>query len=291
VTSFKIQVIATAENGQKEVREITSLTRDELTPEALGLSLTEGKAILKDIQQIVIERQVSSFMASQKLCPDCGQRRHSKGYSSDLSMRTLFGKVSLQSERLHHCDCQSHTTKTFSPLAERLPERTTPEMLFLETKWSSLISYDLTTELLEDTLPMDAPLHASTIREHVCNVAQRVEDELGEEQWSFIEGCQRDWNKLPPPDGPLTVGIDGGYVRGRNKEGHFEVIAGKSLLAFRRESGDEEELSSKCFAFVQTYDEKPKRRLLEVLRSQGLQMNQQVEHECGGDTLRRLPQR
>ena len=47
-------------------------------------------------------------------------------------------------------------------------------------------------------------------------------------------------------------------MRGRNKEGHFEVIAGKSLLAFRREAQEEEELSSKCFAFVQTYDEPKK---------------------------------
>ena len=55
------------------------------------------------------------------------------------------------------------------------------------------------------------------------------------------------------------------------------MVAGKSLLAFRREAEAEEEFSSKCFAFVQTYDEKPKRRLFEVLRSQGLTMNQQVE--------------
>jgi hypothetical protein len=144
------------------------------------------------------------------------------------------------------------------------------------------MSYGLTAELLHEVLPMDSPLHTSTIREHVFDVAQRLENELGEEQWSFIEGCQRDWNKLSQPNGPLTVGIDGGYVRGRNKEGHFEVIAGKSLLAFRREAGEEEELSSKCFAFVQTYDEKPRRRLFEVLRSQGLQMNQQVEFLSDG---------
>jgi hypothetical protein len=65
-------------------------------------------------------------------------------------------------------------------------------MLYLETKWSSLMSYDMTSKLLEDTLPMVAPMHASTIREHVCSVAQRLENELGEEQWSFIEGCQRE---------------------------------------------------------------------------------------------------
>jgi hypothetical protein len=288
MTSFQIQVIAITEDGEKDVREITSLTRGELTPETLGLSLSEGKVILKEIQQIVVAQQVGSFLAAQKRCPACSQRRHSKGYCP-LSLRTLFGKVSLQSERWHHCACQPHATKTFSPLTELLPERTTPEMLFLETKWSSLLSYDMTTKLLEDTLPMDTPLHASTIREHVCRVAQRLENELGEEQFSFLDGCQLDWNQLPPPDGPLTVGIDGGYIRGRNKSGHFEVIAGKSLLAFRREPEQTEELSGKCFAFVQTYDEKPKRRLFEVLRSQGLQMNQQVDFlSDGGEDVRHV---
>jgi hypothetical protein len=49
---------------------------------------------------------------------------------------------------------------------------------------------------------------ASTVGEHVCSVAQRMENELSDEQVSFIEGCQRDYNPLPQPDGPLTVGID-----------------------------------------------------------------------------------
>jgi hypothetical protein len=54
-------------------------------------------------------------------------------------------------------------------------------------------------------------------REELCEAVDRVtayqlERELGEEQNCFIEGCQRDWNQLPAPDGPLTVGIDGDYV-------------------------------------------------------------------------------
>jgi hypothetical protein len=123
-------------------------------------------------------------------------------------------------------------------------------------------------------------------------VAQRLENELGEEQGTLVEGCQRDWNQWPPPDGPLTVGIDGGYLRGRNLlEGHCEVVAGKSRLAFRREAGEEEEeLSGKCFAFVQTYEEKPQRRLFEVLRSQGLTMHHQVEFlSDGGEDVRHVP--
>jgi hypothetical protein len=72
------------------------------------------------------------------------------------------------------------------------------------------------------------------------------------------------------------------------KKQHFEVIVGKSILAFRRD--DEEDIpSSKCFGFVQTLDTKPKRRLFEVLQAQGHQMNQQLTFlSDGGDTVRDL---
>jgi hypothetical protein len=46
---------------------------------------------------------------------------------------------------------------------------------------------------------------------------------------------------------------------------------------------------AKCFSFVNTYDEKPKRRLYELLKSQGLQMNQDITFlSDGGDTVRDL---
>jgi hypothetical protein len=119
----------------------------------------------------------------------------------------------------------------------------------------------------------------------VQRVAERAEGELGDEQFSFIEGCQRDWDQLPRPDPPLTVGLDGGYVHAchprSRTEGCFEVIAGKVLS----EEGD-----PTCFAFVPSLDAKPKRRLFEVLKSRGLQMNQRVEFLTdGGDTVRELP--
>ena len=55
------------------------------------------------------------------------------------------------------------------------------------------------------------------------------------------------------------------------------MIAGKSLLAFERDQEGKQEFSGRCFAWVQTYDEKPKRRLFELLQSQGMQPNQQVD--------------
>ena len=99
-------------------------------------------------------------------------------------------------------------------------------MLFLETKWASLMSHGMTLKLLQDVLPIDEPVNTFIIRQHVADVAERLEQELGDEQFCFVEGCQRSWDELPAPDCPLTVGIDGGYVRGRHKKGQFEVIAG-----------------------------------------------------------------
>jgi hypothetical protein len=66
------------------------------------------------------------------------------------------------------------------------------------------------------------------------------------------------------------VGIDGGYVRGRHKQEKFAVIAGKSILGFKRDQEGKQEPSGRCFAWVQTYDEKPKRRPFDLLKRQGM---------------------
>src|SRR5713101_1176594 len=282
----QVQVVTLTDDGEESLREVACVERDELTPASLGLSIADSKAILQSMQEVVVEWQMHAYLNSQRYCPDCGKLRHSKG-SHHIVFRTVFGDLPVDSPRFTHCPCQPHETESFSPLAELLPEHTTPELLYLETTWASLSSYGTSVKLLQDVLPFDEPLEAVTIRHHVCTLAERLEDELGDEQVSFIEGCPRDWGELPTPDGPLTVGIDGGYVKAQGVEqGWFEVIAGKSILAFRR-AEEQPNPSIKCFAFVETYDEKPKRRLFELLQSQGLQMNQQIEFlSDGGDAVR-----
>jgi hypothetical protein len=47
---------------------------------------------------------------------------------------------------------------------------------------------------------------------------------------------------------------------------------------------------SKCFAYVQTYDTKPKRRLFALLKTQGMTANQRVTFLTdGGEDIRGLP--
>ena len=61
------------------------------------------------------------------------------------------------------------------------------------------MSYGLTVKLLQDVLPLDDPLEAVTIRNHVFKVAQRLEDALGEEQCSCIDSCPAEWSRLAHP--------------------------------------------------------------------------------------------
>ena len=269
----KLQLVMCSDDGQEEIiTDLVTLKKDTQRIEHLGLTLTEAKQLLNMIQKRLLQQQVAMFLDGCSTCPDCDTLLKAKGYQT-RTFRTLFGTFKLASPRLFHCRCRRRKTTSFRPLSALLTESAAPELLLMETKWASLVSYGLTVEALTDFLPLEVTLDVKTVRHDTLKVAERCEAELGEEQGSFIDGCPRDWGNLPIPDGPITVGIDGGYVRDwEAKQHNFEVIVGKSTLAFKRDE-EEETPSSKRFGFVQTLDTKAKRRLYEVLKSQGMQLN------------------
>jgi hypothetical protein len=283
---FSVQVIVHPDDTEASpvVREVFAADRDDLAPGTLGLQLAEAKDLLAAVQDIVVEQQASAAITRQVACPDCGRARRHKD-TRTIVVRSLFGALRLASPRWWHCGCRDQPARTFQPLAGLLPERTTPELAYLQARLAALVSYGLTADLLGELLPLGRRLHPAVVRRQTQAVAQRLEDELGEERPSFTGTCQRDREELPRPDLPIVVGLDGGYVhssRQRSRtDGWFEVIAGKAIPADGRPA---------CFGYVQTYDTKPRRRLFEVLRSQGMQANQQVTFLTdGGEDIRDLP--
>ena len=280
-------MICVTEAAKRHQQEVFEIERENLAMETLGLSLVESKSLLQGVKEFVVAEQVADDLERRRPCPDCCKRHTSKGQGS-IEVKTVFGTVKVPNPRWHRCSCQSIGPSTFRPTTRWLSGQTSPELLYLETKWASLIPYAKVVELLKDVLPVADTLNQETVRNHLHATADRIEQGLGQEPVSLFDGSDQDWEEQPLPDGPITVGIDGGFVRAAHKEGWFEVIAGKSVVAFRREDNDETP-SAKCFGFVQTYDEKPRRRLWELLKSQGMQENQQVVFlSDGGETVRRL---
>jgi hypothetical protein len=280
---MKITIKVVIEQESKVITEnIISIARQKLSAETLGLNTIEAKQITSGIQQVMTHHQIKDYISEQKTCNNCGEKLMNRGYHS-LKYRTLFGKLSLKSPRLLKCNCHKHKQKSFSPLTKLLSDHASPELMYLESKWVSLMSYDLATNLLSELLPLK--FNHSSVQSDAKKISTRIEKELGKESYIYIEGSQRDWYKLPKPDAPLTVGIDGGYIHAREgdnrKAGWIEAIVGKSL---------QEEKETKRFGYVVNYEQKPKRKLYEMLHKQGLQMNQEITFlSDGGDTVRELP--
>jgi hypothetical protein len=278
-----------SDEGQEEtVTDVITLNKSSQRLEHLGLTLAEAKQLLHTLQRHLLQHQVDTFLDPCFTCAACGALLKVKAHAS-RSFRTLFGTYKLDSPRLERCDCTRRKTASFRPLSALLTESVAPELLYMEAKWSSLVSYGMSLDALKDFLPLDVTLDVKTVRYDTLKVAKRLEAELGDEQSCFIEGSSGDWDLLPRPDGAFKVGIDGGYVRDWCAKKHnFEVIVGKSMHTFGEDEADKTP-SSKRFGFVQTLDTKPKRRLYEVLHAQGLQMNQEITFLADGDdTLRAL---
>jgi hypothetical protein len=285
----KLQLVMCNDQGDEEtVTDVITLNKSHQRIEHLGLTLAECKQLLSTLQRHLLQQQVDTFLDTHATCPDCGAPLQLKARGS-RSFRTLFGTFKVSSPRLEYCDCTRRKTASFRPLAALLTEPVAPELLYMEAKWSSLVSYGLSLDALQDFLPLDLTLDVKTVRYDTLKVAKRLEAELGDNQSGFIEGEPSDWDFLPPPEGFFTVGIDGGYVHNWvDKKHKFEVIVGKSILSFAE--GEEGRAPSlKRFGFVQTLDTKSKRRLYEVLHSQDLRMNQEITFlSDGDDTLRAL---
>jgi len=192
----KLQLVICHGDGQEEtVTDVITLKKNNQRIEHLGLTLAESKQLLSALQRHLLQQQVDAFLDTHSMCPDCGAALKLKAHGS-RSFRTLFGTFKVFSPRLEYCDCKRRKTASFRPLSALLTEPVAPELLYMEAKWSSLVSYRLSLDALQDFLPLALSLDVKTVRYDTLKVAKRLEAELGDEQSSFIEGDPREWDLL-----------------------------------------------------------------------------------------------
>jgi len=230
---IRVQLCCVRATGAHAFPEVLALERTELAMETFGLMLVEGTALPHGVQEGIVAARVAEDPERRRRCPDCGTRYPSKGQGR-LAVQTVFGPAAVPNPRWHRGACQLTGPKTIRPTTSWRTEPTSPELQYLETQWGSLIPYAKGAALPKDVLPIVETLSAETVRQTLQATAERLEQALGEESDALIAGPEADWAQQLLPDGPLTVGLDGGFVRATGKAGWFEVIAGKSAVAFRR---------------------------------------------------------
>jgi hypothetical protein len=162
----------------------------------LLLTLAQAKELLLQTQRSVAAQQIAEYQRQQAACSHCNKKLCHKDQRT-IVYRTPFGKLQLQSQRLFHCACIEQPTRTFNPVANLLKERTSPELLYLESKFASLMSYGLSTELLQELLPIEGAINAASIRNNLHALGQRLESELPAICRNIIRGLSKRLGEAP----------------------------------------------------------------------------------------------
>jgi hypothetical protein len=71
----------------------------------LGLTLAEGRSLLAKVQTELVSKQVAGWLSGQTHCRSCGAALSHKDQRSTV-VRTVYGKVMVNSPRLWSCACQ-----------------------------------------------------------------------------------------------------------------------------------------------------------------------------------------
>jgi hypothetical protein len=168
--AMKLIIEARVECTDSDLRRVpirlAVLDRIDDDLEQLGLTLEEGRALLATPQSALISSHTEQWLATQDYCRRCCTPLYHKD-SRSIVVRTVFGKITLQSPRFWSCECdrsQGSRRYTVSPLSQALPKRITPALEYLQVKWAAHLPYAAATALLKEVLPLQDAISTSSAK-------------------------------------------------------------------------------------------------------------------------------
>ena len=219
----QISMETTFDDGTRRTHRLGDLSRPyRLTnSEALGLLLSDAKAIISQIQRAILTDQLEEVVAVNRTCSACGSIKPIHDYRTRV-FDTAFGRFRHQLPRLRQCKCGvaagSKCRGEQSPVAKIFPDRATPELCRLQTELGSRHSFREAARIMETFLPCAKQIN-TTVRNRLGRVAQNIIDREPA-QISVDEDAQSP---------PLTVFLDGAHIRCRPEyqKRHLDVVVGK----------------------------------------------------------------
>jgi hypothetical protein len=220
---WRVKLVTELQAGETTEVEVGRIERDEQAGLSdLGLCLEEAKQLTSALQAEIVPAQVTIAGEHRGTCAACGRRLSSKGYYT-ATFRSLFGDVPLRIRRLLTCPCQNGgEAKSFAAF-DLEAATVAPELAYVTARYTALAPFGKVADLLSELLPLSGAPNAGTVRNRTMRIGEAV-----------VQPTVTTTAKpAPRPADPVVVGLDGGYVRSRNRqdERHFEVIAGKVISA------------------------------------------------------------
>lgn len=248
-----------------------------LTAATLGLTLAEAKEVLAEIQQQLVQAQMTAHVDLQRTCPECGIRRWLKDYRR-VHFKSLFGSVRVTVPRLFGCGCDGAGSRARTLQLGGVTNWVAPELEYVQSHLAATIPYARASQLLSMLLPVEAGNATSTVRRRTLSVGERLETELRQAK-------DNDYTSSNNTRGSAlsAMGLDSGYIRDcrPSSERSFEVILGRIIGA----NG-----GSRSLGFVRTIENNAqvRHRLKHRLAQQGRTTNRIAVFTDGDAGLRCL---
>lgn len=175
---MKVTISLEIAGSNAESIVVAELDRDNaLRAATLGLTLSEAKGILHEIQRRLAEAQLDAHLAAARICETCGSRRCIKD-RHPVCFKSLFGAVGLSVPRLRRCQCSGQRSGAESLAVDGLVNWIAPEFEYVQSRLSATVTYTRATELMRLLLPVDAGSSRSSVRRRTLAVAERLEAEI-----------------------------------------------------------------------------------------------------------------
>ncbi|WP_051888025.1 ISKra4 family transposase [Caballeronia sordidicola] len=180
---MRLIIEARLEGGETSGTEATTVAvveRKDRSVADLGLTLAEGRALLAEVQSLLVSEQTAGWMERQLACDRCGSMLAHKDARS-IVVRTVFGKVDVPSPRLWACSCaakQGQPRRSVSPLCKAVHRRVTPELEYLQAKWAAHLPYRQATELLREVLPLDKGISFGSTRRRILAIGRALDAQI-----------------------------------------------------------------------------------------------------------------
>jgi hypothetical protein len=194
-----------------------------------GLSMSEGKSLISNLQHVVAQDQIHVYDAQRRRCRHCGRYRCIKDWRPRV-FATALGSVRVQVPRVISCLCTPEPLDEndepadlrFSecPIETLLPGRRTPELAYLCAKQGAAVSYRSAARNVADLAGLHTLSHA-TVRKETLDCGEHIENDQFHVGWfagtQLLEGARH-----------LRLAIDGTVITAVPQEDvcKFEVIAG-----------------------------------------------------------------
>ena len=271
---WTVRLEARTDQGEVETTELVTFNRPVVdgTLAALGLALSEAKAVLAKLQVIMVQSHVADYTACHRICPQCRVPQPLKDRRT-RRLQTLFGTVEVEAPRFRICRCRPLApmeAAVSSPVGALLTARCTPELERVQAELGARTSFREAARILETLLPA-SPANHEGVRSRTHAAALRLEAADRQAAAAVVVGDTAAAEASRP-----IVMLDGAYVRAvpGHQVRNFEVICGKV---------EQEGRASRRFGLVRSVAEQPHVLLRAALLDQDWREGSPVTAISDGD--------